>query len=108
MIALIQAASTQHAVVAQELTNGMQLLVYPMDEGLMVGFGYESYAAHKARPEQMVRKRSEDMRRFGAWHPAMLADGGLYVVRRLRQLGTDRGTSPLSEDELLAAEELLS
>lgn len=108
LAALIQAASTQQAVVSQELSNGMQLFVYPTDEGFIAGLGYESYAAHMVRPEQIVCKRSENMRRFGTWHPAMLGGGGLYVVRRLPHTGIDRDASPLSEDDLLAAQELLS
>jgi hypothetical protein len=45
---------------------------------------------------------------MGVWLPAMLADGSVYVVRRVEGVNPAGDASPLSAAELEAAEELLS
>jgi hypothetical protein len=100
-------AQKEQAVASQPLTNGMELLVYPLQNGMVVALGFTGELAQEVRTEQVVRKRSEDMRRYGAWQPAVFADGSIYVARRLAYVNIDAGPI-LSADELMAAEELLT
>lgn len=107
LMQLAAAAQNEKAVASQPLTNGMELLVYPLDDGLLVALGFTGEFAQEVRMEQVVRKRSEDLRRYGAWQPAVLSDGSCYVARRLPHASA--GSHPiLSADELMAGEELLT
>jgi hypothetical protein len=100
-------AQAEKAVASQPLTNGMELLVYPFEGGMLVALGFTGELARDVRMEQVVRKRSDDMRRYGAWQPAVFADGSCYVARRLGYVNLDAGPI-LSADELMCAEELLT
>lgn len=108
LMQLAQTAQTEQAVASQSLTNGMELLVYPLPDGMLVGLGYAADLAHEVQMEQVVRKRSEDMPRYGVWQPAIFADGSCYVARRISHVNVDSGQPILSADELVAAEELLT
>lgn len=100
-------ARAERAVAYQPLDEGMQMLVYPMETGLLVGLGYEGNESHRVIAEEVLRKRSANMERFGTWLPAMFSDGGVYIVKRVAHPADD-GDAPLSQDDLSAAKELLS
>ncbi|MBJ7311927.1 hypothetical protein ACFOLJ_03100 [Rugamonas sp. CCM 8940] len=101
-------ARREGGVASQQLDNGMELLVYPLEEGgALVGLGYERDGAGQVRAEQVLRRRAQDMARLGAWLPALFADGSWYLLRRLPNASLDGATPLLSHDELAAAEELL-
>jgi hypothetical protein len=104
---LVEVASRDEAVASRPIGNDMTMLVYPADggEGMLVAVGYSGEHAHLAPAMQVVRKRSSDLQRCGAWLPAMFNDGGIYVTARL---GFANGASDISDAELAAAQELLS
>lgn len=108
LVQLVKTAQAEQAVASQQLTNDMKLLVYPLEQGIVIALGYEGEFAHRMPAQELVRKRTGNLERFGSWMPAMFNDGGIYVVRRIRHLDTNLADSILSEDELLAAEELLT
>lgn len=101
---LVLGARKEQVVVSQALSNGMQMLAYPLPEGAVVALGYPREQAHLVQTETVLRRRSRDMARFGPWLPSMLADGGWYLVRRLE----DGRSSGLTERDMQAALELLS
>jgi hypothetical protein len=104
---LVGTARREQAVASQVLENDMTMTVYP-DEGnrLLVLLGYSGEHAHRAPAEQLVRKRSGNLPRYGAWLPMQFLDGGIYVAARTVLRSDD---SPvISADELAVAEELLS
>lgn len=87
--------------MCQSLPDGMQLLAYPTPDGALVALGFERAAAHRVRAETVLRKRAEQLPRFGAWLPAMLHDGSWYVVRRVPD------GAALAVEQLQVARELL-
>lgn len=101
---LANEARMQQAVAMATLGNGMHLFAYPLDEGMLVALGVGPEAM--LENEAVLRKRADDMIRFGAWLPAMFNDGSMYVLRRMVEHGDDM--SSLTAEELSAAEELLS
>jgi hypothetical protein len=103
---LMSAARQEGAVAQQTLTNDMCLLVYPMHAEFVIGLGFEGAKAHVVELENVIRKRSGDMARFGSWLPAMFADGGIYVVRRTPELSGEEMATMSAH--LMAAEELLT
>lgn len=109
LVQLIRTAFLENAVARQALTNGRQLLVYPMGGAALVGLGRSREAGGEAGwLEEMLRRRTANLARMGDWLPAMLADGSVYVVRRIAAVDPAGEASPLSLGELQAAEELLS
>ncbi|HJV73229.1 MAG TPA: hypothetical protein VJ654_03330 [Noviherbaspirillum sp.] len=100
-------ARAERAVAHQPLDDGMQMLVYPMETALLVGLGYDGNESHRVIPEEVLRKRSGNMERFGAWLPSMFSDGGVYIVKRVAH-PAENGDAPLSQDDLSTARELLS
>lgn len=105
---LIRTAFLENAVASQALTNGRQLLVYPMGSAALVGLGKSGETGQAGWLEDMLRRRTANLDRLGAWLPAMLADGSVYVVRRVAVNDPAGEVSPLPPGELDAAEELLS
>jgi hypothetical protein len=105
---LANTARNESAVASLPLENGLQLLVYPMEEGFMVGLGIDSEQASASRTDQILRRRSGNISRFGAWLPAMFSDGSCYIFRRLPHADIDRSEPVLSHEELQLAEELLA
>jgi hypothetical protein len=95
-------------VASLPLKNGMMLLVYPMSEGMIVGFGLERDRSNASKLEDVLRKRSGDLRRFGGWLPATFLDGSCHVFRRLPEANLDSGEPPLSAAEMSNGEELLA
>lgn len=107
LIRLLRAASIEEAVAVQELTNGMQLIAYPLEKDFLVVVGYGDGSQSALSVEELVRRRSDDIARYSAWLPAMFADNTLHVVRRLNDVDTASAVPPLSTEELLRAVELL-
>ncbi|RJF97072.1 hypothetical protein D3870_21150 [Noviherbaspirillum cavernae] len=105
---LCMIARIEQAVAKQQLDEGMQMLVYPMQRGMLVGLGFEGNEAHRVHAQEVVRKRSENIEQLGAWLPAMFSDEGMYIVRRFDHMPDVGESLPLSEEELMAAKELLS
>ncbi|MFC7518740.1 hypothetical protein ACFQUU_27385 [Herbaspirillum sp. GCM10030257] len=105
---LCAVARIEQAVASQRLDDGMQMLVYPMDSGMLLGLGYEGNEAHRVHAEEILRRRSQDIEQLCTWLPAMFSDGGVYVVRRFNHIPDVDEAPPLSEDELTAAMEMLA
>lgn len=104
---LARTAFNERAVASRTLDNGMDLLVYPLDDGMIVGFGLPADMAEELEHEELLRRRSDDLARFGPWQPVLLRDGSCYVMRRLPGADPYSSIPVLSSDELFAAEELL-
>lgn len=104
LLQLVQDARMEKAVAGVTLDNGMHLFAYPQEQGMLIAIGIGS-GGH-VQGESLLRKRSKNMQRFGAWLPAQFNDGSWYVIRRASD---DDGDAPvISEDEFIAAEELLT
>jgi hypothetical protein len=101
---LIHEAILQKVVATQRLEDGLILLAYPLSDGVIVALG--ALAERIPSPREVLRKRSEDLERYGHWLPAMFNDGSLYVLRRLRS--DDDQASVLDDAALAIAEELLN
>lgn len=105
---LIRTAFLENAVARQALTNGRQLLVYPMENAVLIGMGRSGVDMPAGWLEDLLRRRGGNLPRLGGWLPAMFADGSVYVVRRIAGIRSGSEVLPLSAEELQAAEELLS
>lgn len=101
---LIDMAKAEGAVASKTVPGGMQLAVYPMDNGVLVVLGYGPELAHFVRLEDMLRKRNQNLRQFGPWLPCLYNDGGCHVARRI----LDGEGVVLGDAELAVAEELLT
>lgn len=108
LMELARTARNECAVASRQLNSGLELLVYPCEDGMIVGLGLERESAEQMQMEDVLRKRCERLERFGAWQPALFTDGSFYVVRRVPGANPDSSTPILSEDDLAAAEELLT
>jgi len=103
---VMKIASEQSAVAQHKFTNDLILFARPLDitGHFLVGLGYEPKHAFKVRAEEVLRKRSRNMQRFGLWLPCVFADGSWYLLRRILS-----ASQPVpSLDDLAAAQELLS
>ena len=100
---LLHEARMQQAVAMQRLDSGLHVLVYPLQNGVIVALGIPP--DRPLPPKEVLRKRSSDLARYGAWLPAMFNDGSLYVLRRVS--GQDDEAS-LTDAALAVAEELLN
>ncbi|KQZ44749.1 hypothetical protein [Duganella sp. Root1480D1] len=96
-------ARLHNAVATASLAGGAQLLVYPLEHGVLLALGASAPGQQPLRAETLLRRRGADLRRFGAWLPALFADGSWYLVRRC----SDSESHGLEDNEWLAAEELL-
>jgi hypothetical protein len=105
---LIRAAAAERAVAVQELTNGMQLLAYPLEADIVIAVGYCGGSVCTLSAEELVRRRSDNLPKYSSWLPAMFADSTLHVVRRLADVDPHAETPPLSLEELMCAMELLA
>lgn len=106
LLNLARKAYTENTVAFTSLAGDVQILVYPMDQGILVGFGVEGELAKRVNVARILHKRAGDMSRFGSWLPARLKDGGLYVLKRV--LDFNPNFPPLDQSDLDAAEELLN
>lgn len=105
---LARTAMSQKVAAVQELTNGMQLVAYPLESGVLVCLGYGGGAAHAVASAELLRRRSENLPRYGAWQPAMFSDGSLHVVRRIDDADPDGDAPLVPAEELKIAMELLA
>lgn len=107
---IVQRACREQVVASRTMESGMQLLSYPMTGAVLVGVGFGRERASMTKLDEVLRRRAESPERFGAWLPALLADGSWYVVRRAPNLnpGTDGAAPILPPAELAAAKELLA
>jgi hypothetical protein len=105
LIELARSARSEQAVVTQQLTNGMELMFYPLENEMVVAVGLNYELAHEVPLEDVLRRRSGNMEQYGAWLPAMLTDGSLYVARRMPDWG---GDMLIAVEEVTAAQELLA
>jgi hypothetical protein len=101
---LVKFAQANEQVASKTLEGGLRVFAYPYELGVVVGLGYGADQAYRVRASVMLRTRASDIERFGAWLPARFADGGVYVLRHLRQRPAPG--SALSEHELSVALEL--
>ena len=90
------------------LPTGLQLLVYPLEDSLLIGVGFEAEQGRQIQAEAVLRKRSWNLERYGAWLPAQLLDGSWYVVRRLQKSRFLENGPLLPNSALLLAQELLA
>jgi len=100
---LLAQARLHNAVATAALPDSTRLFIYPLERGVLLALGASAHGAQELRAETLLRRRGADLRRFGAWLPALFADGTCYLVRRC----TDSEANGLHDDEWLAAGELL-
>jgi hypothetical protein len=100
---LAELALRTREVAHQALQNGMDLMAYPHEGGVLLGLGYEGDAGGRLQPEQVLLRRSRSIDRYGAWLPCRFADGSWYVLTR-RMLA---GAAAPEDDDWQAARELL-
>lgn len=100
---LLNEARVQRAVAMQRLESGLHVFAYPLDDGEIVALGVPP--DRPLQPREVLRRRSSDMARYGAWLPAMFNDGSLYVLRRV---SGQEDEASLTDAALAAAEELLN
>ena len=100
---LLDTAQREGAVAQAVLDSGLRLLVYPLAQGRLAALGWPGDSGHQVHGETLLRRRSANMARYGAWLPALFNDGGWYVVRRL----DGDPDECLDHAALVAAEELL-
>jgi hypothetical protein len=105
---LANTAQNEQAVASQKFTNGMKLLAYPLEGGMLIAFGFERDFAQTISVETVLRRRADNMERFGVWMPAMFRDGSWYVVRRVDGFNIGSDAFVLSDDDLVTAQELLA
>ncbi|MTV41741.1 hypothetical protein [Duganella radicis] len=106
LMALVRRASAEQAIAFASLADGLQLLVYPLERGLVVGVGREGERAQRIDAAWLLQRRAGDMARFGPWLPACLKDGRWFLLRRVAAF--DPEVPALDQEQLDAAEELLS
>lgn len=85
-------------------SNGVVLLVYPLDRGAAIGIGTPPGFERKLR--SVLRKRTENLPRYGKWTPALFNDGSCFVITRVPEISAER--TVLEPDTLAAAIELIS
>ncbi|MGI4846644.1 MAG: hypothetical protein ACRYGK_00655 [Janthinobacterium lividum] len=103
---LIAVARLNNNVASTTLEGGFEMLAYPEEEVMLVALGFAGGAPVQRARDALLRKRSSNLPRYGAWLPTIFDDGNWYVVRRLA--GSDAESAGLSDDELDAAQELLN
>jgi hypothetical protein len=105
LIELARTARNEQAVMTQQLANGMELMFYPLEYEMLVAIGLNYEHAQEVPLEDVLRRRAENMEQYGAWQPATMTDGSLYVARRVPDAGEDM---LIAVDEVIAAQELLA
>lgn len=110
LLDMMQAACGKEVAVSQRLAGKMELLVYPLRgrPGVMVGVGYGADAAHLVNMDELLQRRTQDIARFGAWLPAVFADGSSFLVMRIDQPEPDEHLASRLANEIHTAKELLS
>lgn len=101
---LAHACMRQQEVGLLGRSDGTVLLVYPLEQGAAVGIGTGPGFERKLR--SVLRKRTENLPRYGKWMPAFFNDGSCFVITRVPEITTERPV--LEPDILAAAVELIS
>ena len=104
---LADRACREKAVASGSFTQGMQLLAYPIDNGVLVAIGFGQERVRSVPVERVLRMRTEQPARFGMWLPAAFADGSWYMVRRATRDAFGRLPLP-SNEELISVQELMT
>jgi hypothetical protein len=103
---LIAAARLHNSVASNTLEDGLEIVAYPDASTLLVALGYAGGAPVARARDSILRKRSSDLARYGAWLPSIFDEDNWYVVRRLDNAEAEsRG---LTDEELQDAWELLN
>ncbi|MFC5474020.1 hypothetical protein [Paraherbaspirillum soli] len=105
---LILTARSERAVASQLAANGMTLLAYPLDDGVLVGIGYDGKSGHVVDAELVLRRRGQQMARYGSWLPSMFVDGSYFLVSRLDASDPAQNALDSATLDLAAAQELLA
>ncbi len=100
---LVAQARLHGAVATAALAGGTRVFIYPLEHGVLLALGVGAARGQPLRGETLLRRRGADLRRLGAWLPALFTDGSWYLVRRC----ADGDANGLDDNEWLAAEELL-
>lgn len=105
---LVERARAERIVLSQPFENGMKLLAYPADTGVVLGIGYDADLSHRVQVENVLRLRAANSSRYGRWLPVLFMDGSCYVVTRIAS-GTEEGDQAiLSNLDLKIAQELMA
>lgn len=101
---LAHACQRQQEVGMLAWSDGTVLLVYPLELGAAIGIGTGPGFEHKLR--SVLRKRTENLMRYGKWMPALFNDGSCFLITRVPEIPAERVV--LEADILAAAMELIS
>lgn len=106
LVTLVRRSHADHTVASASMPDGVKMLVYPLEQGMLIGVGLNGERAQLIKASRLLHKRAGDMPRFGSWLPARLMDGSWYVVKRVQSY--DPNLPVFNQSELDIAEELLS
>lgn len=101
---LAHACLRQQEVGLLAREDGTVLMVYPLEQGAVIGVGTSPGFERKLR--SVLRKRTENLQRYGTWIPALFNDGSCFVITRVSEVPAD--SAVLEPDILAAAVELIS
>lgn len=105
LMQLVRKAIEEQTMASVVTERDLHLMVYPLDQCMIVGVGIEGERAHALQPKDLLHRRSRDLERYGAWMPTWLDDGSWYVARRIFHVDID--IAPLTQEDLDIAAELL-
>jgi hypothetical protein len=101
---LVHACIRQREAGVLGRSDGTVLLVSPLEQGVVVGIGTGPGLERKLR--SVLRKRTENLPRYGKWMPALFNDGSCFVIMRVPEITAGRAV--IEPDILAAAVELIS
>lgn len=105
---IVDKARTERVVVTQTLENGMKLLAYPADTGVVLGVGYDADLSHRVQVDNVLRIRGGNPARYGRWLPTLFMDSSCYVVTRIVSNSAETDQAILSNLDLKIAQELMA
>jgi|GEM_PF-968489 len=110
LLEMMKKARSNGTVITQRLDGEMELLVYPLQgkQGVIIGVGYGSEHAHRVNMSDVLRRRTQNAARFGAWLPAVFRDGSHFVVMRVDREDADTRAAADLLGNIHIAQELLS
>ena len=95
---LVNASIEQQEVGTLTYNDGTVLLACPLERGVAIGVGTGPGFERKLR--SILRKRTENLPRYGNWMPALFNDGSCFVIMRIPDIKTE---GPVLESGILAA-----
>lgn len=101
---LTRACLQRQQVGLLDTTDGAVLLVYPLDQGAIIGIGTPPGFERKLR--MVLGKRTSNLPRYGKWKPALFNDGSCFVITRVPEVLI--GQPVIEPDLISAAMELIS